>query len=140
MTKPLLQVIASIVGALVGAIVGYAGFFWVASHGFYALALPGIFLGLGCGALSFAKSRWRGAACGAAGLCFCIFTEWRRVVPDGKTTFVQFAMQFPHEDTITLILLAVGTVGAFWFGSDGMMGAWWPGRGKPARPHQTTNP
>jgi hypothetical protein len=132
--KTLLQIAASTVGAVLGGILGYAAFFWVTRHGFYALALPGIFLGLGCGALSFGKSRVRGAVCGIVGLLLCIYTEWKFVDPDAtKTSFIELAVHFPNQGTVTMILAAVGAIAAFWFGSDGLMQAWWPGGGKNGR-------
>ena len=42
----------ALVGAAAGGVLGYFAFFWIARQGFYALALPGLALGLGCGLLS----------------------------------------------------------------------------------------
>ena len=104
----------AIVAAAVGGVAGYFLFFWVARQGFYALALPGLAMGL---AASLAKCRsWVVAAgLGIAGTGLGIFTEWqwRPFIKD--ESFGYFLRNFSDLKPLTLILIAVGGLSAFWF-------------------------
>jgi hypothetical protein len=136
MAKHVLETIRSIVGAAAGGILGYALFFWVAHHGFYAVALPGIMLGLGCSVLSRGRSVLRGAASAVAAFPLCVFTDWRYYNPTNQNSLGYWFSHLLQHGPITLVLLAVGTVAAYWFGADGMFQAWWPGSRKPAFEHR----
>src|SRR4051794_166205 len=63
-------------GALVGGILGFLAFSWIASQGFYALALPGGLLGLGAG-IGKARNILVAVTCGLAATALGLFTEWR---------------------------------------------------------------
>jgi hypothetical protein len=132
MAKQVLETFRSIVGAVAGGILGYAAFFWVARHGFYALALPGIVLGLGCSVLSQGRSALRGAVCALVAFPLGVYTDWRFDNPPNQHTLGYWFSHLPQQGIITLILLAVGTLAAYWFGADGMFQAWWPWSRKPA--------
>ena len=47
--NPAIDVLRGLIGAAVGGAVGYFAFGWLVSQGFYAVALPGVLLGIGLG-------------------------------------------------------------------------------------------
>ena len=55
-----LDVMLGLAGAIAGGVAGYYLFFLIAGMGFYAIMLPGVFLGWGCGRPVGAQgpSRW----------------------------------------------------------------------------------
>jgi hypothetical protein len=65
------HVVSNFLG-LVGAVLGGAlGFFvtrFARDHGFYAMVVPGGFIGLGCGLLAQHRSPIRGLVCGVLAL------------------------------------------------------------------------
>lgn len=100
-------------GAAVGGLLGYAGFFWIAQQGFYALVLPGGLLGLGA---SLAPSRWIGWAviCGAAALALGLFTEWQ-FAPFNKDGSLSYFMTHLHQlKPVTWLMILVGAAIGFW--------------------------
>jgi len=75
-----------LVGAVAGGVLGYFVFSWMIRQGFYALALPGFAVGLGCGLLSGGRSRGLGLVCGVLGIMLGLITEWRHApfIADGS--------------------------------------------------------
>ncbi len=108
--------VRGIAGAVIGGLVGYYAFFWIARQGFYGMILPGALLGLGCGLLSKGRSVPLGVLCGVAALFLGLFTEWcwrPFIADDGFPYFLTHA----HElKTLTLIMIGLGALFAFWFG------------------------
>jgi hypothetical protein len=107
-----------LVGAVVGGVLGFYTFGWLEDHGFYALAIPGAFLGLGCGLLAQHRSRPRGIACAVAALALMLFTEWKfhPFVDDRSFTFMLAHLK--DLSPVTLLLIAIGVVIAYWVGQD----------------------
>ena len=106
--------ILALVAAVVGGVVGHFAFLWITRQGFYAVVLPGAFVGL---AASHFKSRAIGVslACGGLALGLGLFSEWRYapfVKDPGFVFFVTHAHLLPP---IKLIMIAIGTVMGFWF-------------------------
>ena len=62
MKRLLISNLLGLVGAAIGGVLGFYTFGWLEDHGFYGLAIPGAFLGLGCGLLAQHRSRPRGIA------------------------------------------------------------------------------
>ena len=52
MTRLLISNMLGLVGAIIGGVLGFYTFAWLEDKGFYGLAIPGAFLGLGCGMLA----------------------------------------------------------------------------------------
>ena len=65
MKRQLISNLLGLVGAAVGGVVGFYTFGWLEHYGFYGLAIPGSFLGLGCGLLAQHRS-CEPAVCSAA--------------------------------------------------------------------------
>jgi hypothetical protein len=104
-------------GAAAGGALGYFAFFWIARQGFYALALPGLFLGLGCGSLSRGTSRALGIVCAVAAVILGLIVEWQFAPfkADGSLTF--FLTHVGDLQPITLISIGVGALFAYWCGT-----------------------
>jgi hypothetical protein len=104
------------VGAVIGGTIGFFVFFWLSRQGLYAMILPGAMLGLGCGLASRIRSRPLGIGCLIAAVGLGVFTEWRFapfLEDDGLGFFVQNLMELKP---MTLIMIALGGLCAFWFG------------------------
>lgn len=104
------------VGGIVGGALGYFAFGFLLRQGVYAMVLPGVLLGFGCGFLSRVKSNVLGVACGLLAVLLGLFTEWRFVpfVDDGS---FKYFMTHVHDLTsLTLIMITAGGFFAFLFG------------------------
>jgi hypothetical protein len=119
MTRSLISNLLGLVGAAVGGVLGFYTFGWLEDHGYYGLAIPGAFVGLGCGLLAQHRSLARGIVCGIAGLFAGLFTEWwfhDRFLVDNS--FWYMVRHLNHKSPVTLLMLGIGTVIAFWVGQD----------------------
>jgi hypothetical protein len=109
-----MKLAAAILGGAVGGAAGYWLFFWMASQGFYALALPGAALGLGAG-YARCGHRWLAYAAGFAGLLLGLLAEWR-FAPFKADDGCWYFLTHVHDlKPLTLAMVAVGAVSAFWF-------------------------
>ncbi len=77
MRRRLISNLLGLVGATIGGVLGFYTFAWLEDKGFYGLAIPGAFLGLGCGLLAQHHSIPRGILCGVGALGLSLFTEWK---------------------------------------------------------------
>ncbi|NND98344.1 MAG: hypothetical protein HKN47_13565 [Pirellulaceae bacterium] len=105
-----------IVGMTIGGVVGYYVFDFAMDQGFYALAVPGTLLGLGCGLFSRIHSRALGVICAVAALLLSIFIEWQLAPFIADDSFGYFVTHLHQCRTMTLIMIAIGTAAGFWFG------------------------
>ena len=120
--SPVAAIPLGLVGAAIGGTIGYFAFFWLAEQGLYAIILPGAFLGLGSGVFSRGKVLLLGVICGLAALVLGVYTEWR--FSGSGEDFAQFVAQVHHLRPITIILIVLGAVFAFWFGEGREGGVW----------------
>ena len=107
-----------VVGALAGGALGYFGFAWADARGYYWMILPGAMLGFGCGLLSRHASVARGVACGVAALALGLYTEWRFHPFRDDESFPYLLTHVHQFNGVTMLMLALGTVFAFWLGKD----------------------
>ncbi len=113
---PVVGTVLGLAGGVGGGVLGYFLFMVIVSQGFYALVLPGALVGIGCGALSGRKSTGLGIVCAILGLAAGIFAEWR-FAPFAEDDSLSFFLTHFHKNSgITLVLIAVGVVCAFYFG------------------------
>ena len=105
-----------LVGGVAGGVAGYFVFFELVHLGLYALVLPGAAIGLGCGALSRGKSIALGVVCGLFGAGLGIFTEWHFWPFAADESFGFFLAHLHQLPPVTLVLIGLGALFAFWFG------------------------
>ncbi len=112
---PLGNLALGLAGAATGGVLGYLAFGWLAGQGFYALALPGVMLGLGAGVMPRRRSMALAVTCGVLALALGIFAEWKHFpfVKDGSLNY--FVTHLFDLRPFTLIMIALGCFGGFWF-------------------------
>jgi hypothetical protein len=116
MPQNLFSNLLGLVGAILGGVVGFYTFRWLLDHGFYGLIIPGAFLGLGCSLLARHPSTARGVCCGIAALALSVFTDWYFTITN--ESFTQFAQDGKNFSSVTLLMIGIGTLVAFWVGKD----------------------
>ena len=94
---------------------GYLAFGWLVSQGFYALALPGVLLGLGAGGLAKRRSMAFAVVCGVMALGLGVFTEWKHIPFAKDDSLKYFLTHLPDLRPLTLIFIGLGGFGGFWF-------------------------
>jgi len=107
------QIILSVAGAALGGVLGYFAFFWIYSHGYYGMILPGGLLAIGAG-LGKTRSVWWAVAVGIAALALGLFTEWRRAPFEKDDGLSYFILHAHHLNSVTLMMIAVGGALGFW--------------------------
>ena len=105
-----------LVGAAIGGAVGWFTFGWLLSQRFYALALPGVLVGLGFGLCSRRSMLTGGLFCAVAALGLMLMCEWshRHFIADKSLGY--FLTHLRDLEQFTFVLLAIGTMFSFWFG------------------------
>jgi len=103
-----------IAGGIVGGVVGYLVVRWLKGQGMYGMMIPGALVGLGAGLAARGKSVLLGVICAAAALVLAIMTEWTLFHPRRELSF--FLTHLHQLPTISLIMIGLGAVFAFWFG------------------------
>jgi len=99
----------------VGGAVGYFLFIWLKNHGFYALILPGALLGIGAGYAARVRSLPLAVICGIAGFALSVFTDWKFEPFTDDNSLQYFVMHLYKLDTVTQIMMAIGTFCSFYF-------------------------
>ena len=117
MRRRLISNSLGLVGATIGGVVGFYTFQWLVGHGFYGLAIPGAFLGLGCGLLAQHTSIPRGIVCGVAALGLSLYSETTVLLAPNDN--VSYVIAHLTENPVTLLMIVIGTIIAFWVGKDG---------------------
>jgi len=103
-------------GGLIGGVAGYFLFGWTWHWGFYGIMIPGVAVGLGVGWCSGDRSNVYGILAAVAGLGLGLFTEWS-YRPFKVDESLRFFLTNLHRLTpVTLIMIGLGTVFAYWFG------------------------
>ncbi len=118
MPNRVVSTILGLIGGVVGGVVGYFAFFWIARQGFYGLMIPGALIGLGCGLLARHHSLARGVVCGLAAVALGLYTEWKFAPFRADQSFGYLLAHIPELKPITLIMIVVGGLLAFWLGKD----------------------
>ncbi len=99
MKRSLISNLLGLVGAAVGGVLGFYTFGWLEDHGFYGLAIPGAFLGLGCGLLAQHRSSARAGSCAASrrSRCRCSRSgSSTRSLDDNSFSFMVRASEGPE--------------------------------------------
>lgn len=140
MNRLLISDLLGLIGAAIGGVLGYYTFGWLEYHGFYGLAIPGAFLGLGCGLLAQHRSRPRGIACGVAALALSLFTEWKHHWFLDDDSFLFMVTHMKEKSPVTWLMIGIATLVAYWVGQDAgfRLMPWSPASG--AEPSDRTPP
>jgi hypothetical protein len=122
MMRRLISNLLGLVGAAIGGVLGFYTFGWLYDHSFYGLAIPGAFVGLGCGLLARHRSPARGVVCAVAAFALSVFTEWkfRPFVKDDSFTYMLQHVQ--DLSPVTWLMTGIATLVAFWVGQDAGFG------------------
>lgn len=102
-------------GAALGGSLGYFLFGWLAGQGFYAVALPGVLLGIGAGMLRQRQSLAFSIGCGVAALALGIVSEWKQFPYIADESLSYFLRHLTDLRPVALILIALGGCAGFWF-------------------------
>ena len=88
-------------------------FFWLASRGYYGLAIPGGLLGLGAGVFR-CRSRLTPLACALLALAVGVFTEWRYAPFIVNDSLGYFISHFGDLQPMSVVMIAIGVFAGFW--------------------------
>jgi hypothetical protein len=102
-----------LLGAVIGGLLGCFVFFVLASRGLYGLALPGGLLGLGAGVFK-TRSKAIPVVCGFSALALGLLTEWRYEPFAADAGLGYFLSHVHHLQAMTLVMIAVGALIAFY--------------------------
>ena len=106
-----------IVGAVVGSVAGWFIFGWLRGQGFYALSIPGALVGLGFGYFARRPMIAGGIFCAVVAFFLMVACEWNSAPFTVDDSFSYFLTHIHKVDSqLTLVLLGLGVVFAFWFG------------------------
>ena len=114
--SPAMAWLRGVAGAVAGGAAGYYVFMWLRSQGYYGLAMPAILLGLGFGICAGRSMILGGLFCVIGGLALMIFCEWSTSPFVKDESFKFFLENIFNLQPVTLISMALGMAGAFWFG------------------------
>ena len=105
-----------LLGAIIGGGAGWFAYFWLLNQGYNGLMIPGALVGVGFSMLS-RRSAWSfGFACAAMGLGLMLACEWQSLVKYHDGPFLDFLPNIHKLNTPNKIMLAGGTLIAFWIG------------------------
>jgi hypothetical protein len=109
--------------ALAGGLAGHFAFLWIARQGFYAIILPGALIGFAGGWFVQRQTMGFGLVfgivCALLALIAGIISEWRLRPFVADNSFGYFITHLQQLRPITLIMIAIGAVFAFWFAATG---------------------
>ena len=100
-------------GAVAGVVVAYFLVKWLRGQGIYAMMLPGLLAGLGCGYAAGHKSYWLGAVAAAVALVAGVLTEWHVFYNEPLGRFLSLLHTLKP---IKHLMHLLGVAAAFWFG------------------------
>jgi hypothetical protein len=103
-------ILLGLLGAAAGGGAGYFAFFWIASHGFYALVVPGGLLGIAAGLCARRRCPPLAVICGIASLLLGLITEWRfrPFVADAGMSY--FLTHIHNLSPVTMIMIVLGAI------------------------------
>ncbi len=111
-----LVILRGIAGGIVGGVIGFFLVRWLAGQGMYGMMIPGALIGLGASLAARGKSLTLGILCAVAAVVAAVVIEWA-VFPFLKDkSFSFFIAHLNHLKPMTMIMIGLGAVLAFWLG------------------------
>jgi len=104
------------IGMALGAAIGYGLYRLMLQYGFYALAIPGAIMGLGCGFTSRVYSPRLGLISGLAAIPLTLVSEWWHFPFMADDSLSYFLGHLTELKAGTWILGVLGVLLAAWFG------------------------
>ena len=94
-----------VLGAAVGGFLGYHAYWWILSHGFFGLVLPGGLLAFGA-SLGRNRSVPLAVLCGIAATLLGFYADWKSYVVVYELE--EYVRLIPNLSPVTLIMIALG--------------------------------
>lgn len=110
----IIELARGLAGAAIGGAVGYYAFAWILGYGLYAMILPGAALGYGFSLCTQQRSMLNGIICAVLAVGLGLFAEWKHFRFKDEKTVLDFLTQLHHRTPVTLIMIAVGALLAYW--------------------------
>ena len=114
-TGTIVNMARGLLGAVVGGTLGYFVTGWLARQGLYAIALPGVGIGVGAGLMVTKRCVGVAIACGLLALALCVFTEWMNFPFVRDNSFNYFLRHLGDLKTWTKIMIGLGAFAGYWF-------------------------
>jgi hypothetical protein len=105
--------VSTVVCACMGGLLGYLGFVLLLDRGFYALVMPGGFLGLAAG-IPRSRSLVVPALCGFLGIAAGLLAEHRFAPFVADRSLRYFVLHSNNLQPMTMILIGLGGLIGFW--------------------------
>ncbi len=105
-----------LLGAAIGAVAGWFVYFWLLDQGYDGLMIPGALVGFGFSTLAGRSGWYYGLVCGVIGLLLMLVCEWQSLLKFQNGPFVDFLMNIHQLNAPNKLMLAGGTLLAFWTG------------------------
>ena len=119
-TQRIISYALGAIGALIGSVLGHYIFLWIVGQGFYGLAIPGAFVGVGAGICVRHRSWIFAGFCAGWAALVGIFTEWKFAPFSADDSFGYFIRNLGDLTPITKIMIVIGAALGFWFGLGGI--------------------
>lgn len=103
----------SLGGAVLGAFLAYHVFLWAFKQGFYAMIVPGVFIGFGA-ALGRCQLMAIPVLTAVSALSLSLYLEWKTRPFTADPSLGYFLANLGKLTPVTLIMIGVGTLLAFW--------------------------
>jgi hypothetical protein len=111
-----LVVVRGVAGGIVGGVLGFFLVGWLKGQGMYGMMIPGALIGLGAALAARGRSLVLGVICALAAVVFGFVIEWA-VFPFLKDKSFAFFLAHLHDlKPMTMIMIGLGAVFAFWLG------------------------
>jgi hypothetical protein len=109
-------VLRGIAGGIVGGLLGFFIVRWLAGQGMYGMMIPGAMIGLGAALAARGRSVLLGVICAVAAVVLAIVIEGTLFPFVKDKSFSFFLAHLHHLKPMTLIMIGLGAVFAFWLG------------------------
>ncbi len=102
------NMVSGVIGACLGSVVGFLAFRWLLSQGFYAIALPGFFVGFFAGSFLRRRSKIVEILCILLALIMGLFCEWYFFPFSSHKSLFYFLSHLHLLKSITWIMIILG--------------------------------